>query len=1672
MSHPFAYEITDSLHVSANSRVYRALQGPQAVIVKVLNRTAVSFQEVARYKREYAIAARCLHPGIARPLALQFDAGYWTMLLQDSGGDSLDKRTQDGDPLTLDDFFEIALQLCAALQVVHGNGIVHKDINPSNLIWNPQCGLLQLIDFGIASELGQELARVDHPASLEGTLRYMAPEQTGRMNRLVDYRADYYALGATFYELLSGQPAFAATDAMELVHSHIALEPDWSLPALAALPGPLLTIVQRLLQKNADQRYQGLPGLIRDLTQCRSIAHSALPATAFTLSDQSGHFLIPQTLVGREPETAALLSAFARASAGPAELLLVAGYSGVGKSVLIHEVHQPIVAQGGFFIAGKCDQFRRDVPYASLVQAFQELVRQLLCEPELQLRQWANALHDALGTQIGVIVALIPELALIVGPTDAVIALPPVESQHRLNRLFRCFVGVFSAANRPMVIFLDDLQWVDTPTLAMLELLMRTPQERYLLCVGAYRDHEVDALHPLTALRERLEKDGFPVDVLTLMPLDGIQVGRVVTDTLRVMPDHGAALITLCFQKTRGNPFFLNQFLHAIHDAGHLHYRHETNSWDWDQAAIANADYTDNVIDLMLERIRRLPLPARHLLELAACIGNQFDLDTLAVVSAQSGWQTQQDLWPALQAGLVHPLGQQYKSVNREEGDTQVRYRFLHDRVQQAAYASADSAARAASHLQIGRELLRHTTDADLDTRLFAIVAQLNAGRDGILDASESLHLAGLNYRAGIKARGAAAFEAASRHMDIGITLLPDHAWQRHPALMLDLQLGAAETACLCNQFAQAEAIYPLVRAHCTDALQAIRCITQQAGQYQLQGRLSEAIDLLREGLALLGLTFGDDSILLKAGIADIVADIKKHFGDSDVNALLDAGAMDDPRARATMQLMQRLWQASYYAGQQDLSMTMVVSMTRLSHQKGNSEFTPVAYVAFAFFLADAYHDERSYRFGAMAMELANRGTNMQARVLTGLMFGAMISHWTRPLARSIGLYDDAFRDARDSGDFVNVGVVAAVRATDRLILGHYLPDLLQASTRDLAIMRSNGQLDMVECTIAGALQPARCLMGLTRRADSYDDGDFSEAGFLERYGSSRLYQAYFYQGKIRNAYLFDTTDAEELAGQMGLVVQILRGQAKVPETTFYVALIWLRALQRQPQRADADALLVRISAHHLLLAGWAQLNPANHGANDSLVQAELARYRHDMPLALRCYRQAIDAAHASGYLHIEALANELCAQFWLEQDQPRVAVTFLQDAVALYRRWGADGKVAHLLEQHGNLMHAGVPAAIPASNPVTATTGMMGNAALDLASIIKASQALADEVGLRNVLQHLIAIVRENSGAQVARLLLFDAGAWRVEAEMDGSQLTVLQSRSVALDGSADPQFPLTLLRYVVRTGEALIDDNLTLSPRFSSDPYVQRQQPRSVLCLPIRQGGRVACVLYLENNLTESSFTAERAEFLRTLGGQAMISIAHARMVDSLELRVAERTAQLEDANDKLATLSATDGLTGLANRRHFDEILASEWGRASRTGMPLAVLMIDVDHFKKFNDCYGHQAGDACLRRIAAALQAGTRRSTDLAARYGGEEFSIVLPNTDGSTAWQLADLVRLSIEQLAMPHARASSGLVTISIGVAICEAGNHGSMAGLLRAADDALYLAKDAGRNRVHLAAA
>lgn len=1679
MSVSLKYQLVEQLHASTRSLVHRARAADGTpLIVKIHNKPFPTFHDITRFKHEYAIGQRCRHPGVVRPLAQYQIDGRWTIIHEDSGGDALNRRLAAGQYIAPAEFFEIALQLCAALDAVHRAGIVHKDINPSNVVWNRARRHLQLIDFGIAGVLAQETQGIISPHALEGTLRYMAPEQTGRMNRSVDYRADYYALGATLYELLTGQPPFVTTDAMELVHCHIARHPDWTHAALQGLPALLPALLRRLMEKNAEQRYQTMAGLVHDLEWCRAALHAPAgvrpAAPAAGTQDRYGSFQLSQRLHGRAAQIGMLLAAFERSAGGRGEMLLIKGAPGIGKTSLVNEVHKAIAARHGCFISGKFDQYRRDVPYAPLLQALQGLTEQLLSEPEDQVAAWAARLRAALGDSLGVMHQLLPGLEQLAGPAAPPAVLPPDQAQARLSRVLQRYIQVFASASHPLVMFLDDLQWADAPTLRAIELFMAEGGNRHLLFIGAYRDNEVGAQHPLTLLRQRLDQAGVTHDTLALGPLAEADVASLAAETLRLAAPDCATLALLCHRKTGGNPFFLNQFLHTIHEAGQLRYRAGDDRWHWDLAALERADYSDNVVDLLLVKIRRLAPASGALLQLAAAVGNRFSLELLALLDGRSLWQVQQDLWPAAQAGLIQPLDQDYKYLDADTRHSRASYRFLHDRVQQAAYALAGDDERAAGHLHIARRLFQHA-GAALDSHLFAIVEHGNAGRGCIGDPAERLWLAQLNLQAAQKARGTAAFQAALLYMRCGLVLLPGDAAQTRQPLWFELQLGAAEMAYLCGEYDAAEAIYPLLRQPGTTPLQRAHAVRVQAQQYQLQDRLPDAIAVLCSGLRALQIEIPDDATGLAARTEQLHA-LTSALCPDDFDTLLVAPEVDDPLVMVTMHMMQRLWTASYYSGRQDLLLLMVLSMTRLSMLEGNSDSTPTAYIGYAFYIALRGGDTaRSQRFGAMALELARARPNLQARSLTALMFGAIINHWSAPLQASTPLYDEAFDWALEVGDFVQVGVVAAVRCSDRIILGHYLPDIKQGIERDLQLMRAHGQQAMADCCVAAALQPVKCLMGLTPRADCYDDADdadddgFSEAAYLARHGASPLFRAYFLQGKLRNAYLFDALDAEALAGQAHIVIQMMRSQAKVPEASLYAALVWLRLARRAQPQAQIDTLLRQATAMQTNLASWVTKGAHHLASADLLLQAELARQRGDVPLATRNYQEAIDAAGSSGYIHLQALGNELCGECWLEQGQPRVAAVYLHDALARYQQWGADGKAAQLRAAHHALLGGAAARAMQSVSSTMRNVGSASNAVLDLASIVKAAQALSNEVGLHNVLQRLTALMRENSGAQAVRLLLPHDGQWRVEAEIgDDGAARVLQARQVQLDAAADPQFPLSLLRYAIRSGSELIFDNIQAAPRFSSDPYVLQYRPRSVMCLPIRQAGRLDAVLYLENSLVEACFGAERVEFLHILGAQAVISIAHARLHDSLEQRVAERTAQLELANLRLATLSSTDGLTGLANRRQFDEVLQAECVRSARSGQPLALVMLDVDHFKAYNDCYGHQGGDDCLIAVARALGSTARRASDLVARYGGEEFAMILPDTSAEAARGIGEALRCAIETLALPHERAPRGSVTVSVGVALLGAG--GNSYTLIGASDGALYRAKHAGRNRVVLA--
>ena len=715
------------------------------------------------------------------------------------------------------------------------------DINPSNIILDPTSGVLKIMGFGISTQLSKQHLSLNNPNIPEGTLAYISPEQTGRMNHALDYRTDYYSLGATFYELFTGVVPFATTDAMELVHCHIAKRPKPPIQINPDLPPVISNLILKLLEKNPEERYQSAWGVKTDLEQCLKKWQTTgqiepFPLARFDLSEQ---FHIPQKLYGRDHEIKTLLSAIERVTfmenderkQKRSKMILVTGYSGIGKSLFVKETYNFLAKKHGYFITGKFDKLQRNVPYSAIVNAFKELVGQLLTENEDQLVQWKEKLSLALGYNGKIIIDVIPNIELIIGPQPEVLQLGPTESQNRFISVFQHFIRVFCQPEHPLVIFLDDVQWVDSATLILLEQMLIDRDNTSLFLICAYRDNEVDSTHPLIMALDKLRKEHFIIDQITLKTLTYRHVNQLIADTLHQKKETVAPLTDLVMRKTGGNPFFVNQFLHTLHDEDLLHYvvptTDQNGHWQWDIEYIEHQKITDNVVDLMIGKLKKMPSAAQQVLRLAACVGNRFDLDTLSVIYGKSTTNTFQDLMPIISEGLILPLSEPTMIEHKMIG-TEIPYlQFLHDRVQEAAYALIKDDKKKKTHLQIGRLLVQEINKNVLKKRIFEITDHFNIAVDLITDDSEKIDVAHLNLTAGQKAISAMASQAALQYFQTGFSLLSKKGWEEHYSLAFNLTCGLIESSYLTTSYQQAIKL-------CHTALSKAQSIPDKAKIYSL----------------------------------------------------------------------------------------------------------------------------------------------------------------------------------------------------------------------------------------------------------------------------------------------------------------------------------------------------------------------------------------------------------------------------------------------------------------------------------------------------------------------------------------------------------------------------------------------------------------------------------------------------------------------------------------------------------------------------------------------------------------------------------------------------------------------------------------------------------------------
>jgi predicted ATPase/signal transduction histidine kinase len=1455
------YEL-ESLRADGDFALYRARQpgNPVSVLTLVAARTAS--RSIARLEREYALAPVLDSRWAARPLALSRHNSLPTLVLDDNGFGPLDRALCR--PFDMTRFLHLALNLAIAVGHVHRSGLIHKDIKPANVLVDADDNI-RLTGFGIASQLPHERQPPAPPEIIAGTFAYMAPEQTGRMNRSIDARSDLYSLGVTLYEMLTGTLPFTASDAMEWIHCHIARKPPPPSERVSGIPGPVESVILKLLDKTAENRYQTAAGLEADLRTCLEAwkAHRRIAPFSPGAHDASDRLLPPGRLYGREAQINALIEAFERVVAsGTTEMVLVSGYAGIGKSSVANELHRVLVPPRGLFAAGKVDQYKRDIPYVTLAQALQSLVRELLGKSDKEVADWRHALLEALGTNGALMVNLIPELTLIIGEPPPVPALPPRDAQNRFQLVFRRFLGVFARPEHPLALFVDDLQWLDIATLDLIEHLVTHPEVRHLLLVGAYRDNEVGASHPLRRTLRLIRSAGARVEETVLAPLTPDSVAELISDSLHCDQQTGQPLAQLVHQKTGGNPFFAIQFLTALTEEKLLVFNRAAAAWTWDLPRIRAKGFTENVADLMAAKLGRQSATTQGALRQLACLGNVAEIATLALVQGESEERIHAQLWEAVRSGLVY------------RGES--AYTFAHDRVHEAAYALIPDGERAAAHLRIGRVLASHTAPEELEDRIFDIVNHLNRGAALITTQEERERLVELNVTAGKRAKYATAYSSARNHLAGAAALLSPDAWTRRHEQTFDLYLALSECEYLVGNFAEADALFDMILGQARSRLARAKVHSLRIKLYQVAGKYYDGFAVAVGALRDFGVTFPESDHDIQIAVDAEFRDVPINLGGRAINELIDAPVAVDPTMQAIINLLVDAAPCAYI-GQPTLFPLITLKAVNLSMRHGNTDQSSFAYAVYAVMLVSIAGDIPSaFQFSEMSLRLNDKSGNLSLRGTLLHLHGDHVKFWRNHFAAGLPILEQAFIACLEVGDLVYAGFLAFETVWQVIEKGDTLEDVQALSVKYAAFARQSHN-DAVYETIRIEQQFVASLQGRSVNPLGLGDNTFDERASLAIIVNATFGCGIAFYHIMKQILAFHNDEYAQALDYAAQAERVLPAVMSMPiEATwhFYHALI-LTALyptaSAAQQREYSQILEAKLSKFEL----WANNCPENYRNRHALVSAEIARIEGRDSDAMHLYEDAIRSAREQGFTQNQAIANELAAKFYAARGLDTIADTYLRNARSCYMRWGADGKVRQLEQTHAQLRQE-----LPAQYESTIATSVDQ---LDLDTVVKVSQAIFSEIGLSQLIHALMVLTLEHAGGDRGVLVLPQGDELWIEAEAATMRDTVdvrIPHRRVAPE-----EFPESILRYVIRTGESLLLDDATEQSPFSADEYIRRRGCRSVLCLPLVKQAKLIGVLYVENTLTPHVFTPARIAVLRLLASQAAISLENARLYADLQ-------------------------------------------------------------------------------------------------------------------------------------------------------------------------------------------
>lgn len=1590
-------------------------------------------------------------------------------------------------PLSLDDFFLLARQLVQAIHEIHTQNITHRDIKPDNIMIEEATKSLKLIDFSAATRMSQNVGE-DNPdlEFAKGSLSYMSPEQTGRLNRVVDYRTDFYSLGITFYEMLAGKLPFQKKDPLELIYAHLAEDPVPLSIINPDIPMQLSSFILKLMAKTPEERYSGTIGILADLDNCQQQWTSTRSISPFPLGsqDKQDKLKLSQKLYGRTEEINELLSIYEETNKHhTASLLLLAGSPGIGKTSLIKELYKPIVGDKGYFIEGKFDQHQRSIPYGAFIEAFDQLIHRILKEPKEKLNIIKQNLLRELRGNGQLIIDVIPSLELLIGPQPPLPDVTPHAIQNRFMYTIQNFVRILSQPRHPLILFIDDWQWADSASLNLLKILLIDSGIKNLFIIASYRDDKKDAIAPFQLTIDILKQQRTNIHKIKLHPLKIEHIQELLRDTLNLPSKELMKLSEIFLEKTQGNPFFINIFLETLYKNHLIIFDQKTQRWKWEEHLIKEQSHTTNVLSYIADKIYQLPPETQEILKIAACIGHTFDAYLIAHVLNMPLSRILKELSICIENSFISSLknnhefyeavenSEVYKKIikqNQYQENTpaksafqKINYRFNHDRIQQACSALLTDEDLKRVHISIGRYLRDHPLLDDSGAQLAETVNHLNFGADLVEDPQERQQIAELNLTVGKRAKAASAYELSSAYFLSGIGHLSTDAWETHYALMFDLYHEFAHSQFLCGEFTQAEKLFMLLLSKAQTKEDKISIYLSLGRLYVGKPDYPTCIKYINKALELLGHKL--PTKISKIGLLFKMIHVKWLLRGKSAEDLINIPEIQDKESMRILHIYSMLGMSSVLADRY-LFITIILNSLRIIIQQGNSPTSIIAYIGYAFIIlrnriyCSEKQENEALKFVDIGMRLFEK-YNLKSVKLELYFYYAIAFHARRhPISSCYDYFNEAYLASREEGNLTFAAQNLQHMENALFLSGTPIPKVLDSiKTMIEGVNISNGREEM-GCLLLSK-QFHQTLLNDHSQNESENNGTNSPQWHFEKFKGRELadypldktlYKVPVHYNHRRSFYSFLMGDYEDSLWHFEQLDKIKK--MKYPATLF----IWINYYFIQPlammalyNKVPFTTKLVyywKIQQFRKILKVRAKNNPENHLNKYYLVEAEWARINNNTKWAIQYYSRSIKAAEQYNLLHEEAIAYELKGKYFLELEGVASAMNSLSFAYHKFNEWGAKAKTKLMLETYPELINENLmmSKSTPEQNVLELDTltsnTIMSDTILNIASIMKACQAISSEIEISKLLEILLTVLLENAGAQRVVLISQTKEYWGIEAEGTVEQKNIYENPIPSLETRID--LPQSLISYVQYTKKHLIIKNATAAGHSDiDDPYFKNNKVKSVLLLPLLYQGQVRHIFYMENNAIAGIFTSDRLQTIQFLASQAAISLENAHLYNQ----------------------ATHDPLTGLGNRNLLYNLFPACVSRAKRENTLLALIFIDLDFFKTINDTLGHEVGDEVLIQVSKILKSCVRES-DLVVRLGGDEFVLLIEGVESKQAIkEIAERFLQTIEKPLM--IKTHSIILSASVGISMFPKDGT-EIQDLMKKADISLYKVKESGRSR------